>query len=103
MAEADAEVAYARVGTLCEAIKAELNNDLKIHDAAILPQFINLPQVTAGEYCRVRNLSLALGLSNIDLMVVGKILVRNWCQAELFLVQATTSSLSFAYTGTAEL
>ena len=51
--ESDAEVAYARVGTLCEAIKAELNNDLKIHDAGILPQFINLPQVTAGEYCRV--------------------------------------------------
>lgn len=52
--EADAEVAYARVGALCEAIKAELNNDLKIHDQGILPQFINLPQVTAGEYCRVR-------------------------------------------------
>lgn len=51
--EADAEVAYARVGALCEAIKAELNNDLKIHEQGILPQFINLPQVTAGEYCRV--------------------------------------------------
>lgn len=46
-------MAYARVGALCEAIKAELNNDLKIHDQGILPQFINLPQVTAGEYCRV--------------------------------------------------
>lgn len=52
-AEADAEVAYARVAALCEAIKAELNNDLKIHEQNILPQFINLPQVTAGEYCRV--------------------------------------------------
>ena len=53
-ADADAEVAYARVGALCQAIKAELNNDLKIHDQGILPPFINLPQVTGGEYSRVR-------------------------------------------------
>ena len=52
-AESDAEVAYARVGALCEAIKSELNNDLKIHNQGILPQWINLPQVAAGEYCRV--------------------------------------------------
>ena len=53
-AETDMEVAYVRIEALCQAIKAELNNDLKIHDSAILPSFINLPQVTAGEYCRVR-------------------------------------------------
>ena len=52
-ADADAEVAYLRVGALCDAIKAELDNDLKIHEHDILPHFINLPQVTAGEYCRV--------------------------------------------------
>lgn len=57
-AEADAEVAYARIGALCEAIKAELNNDLKIHDQGILPSFITLPRVTAGEYCRVSDLTL---------------------------------------------
>lgn len=51
-AEADAEVAYARVGALCEAIKAELEKDLRIHNCGILPQFIKLPQVTASEYCR---------------------------------------------------
>lgn len=51
--DGDAETAYLRVGALCDAIKAELNNDLKIHEANILPHFINLPQVTAGEYCRV--------------------------------------------------
>ena len=56
-ADADAEVAYARVGALCQAIKAELNNDLKIHDQGILPPFINLPQVTGGEYSRVRCLA----------------------------------------------
>ena len=50
----EAEVAYARLEALCQAIKAELGNDLKIHDAAVLPAFITLPQVTAAEYGRVR-------------------------------------------------
>jgi len=50
----DAEVAYARLEALCQAIKAELGGDLKIHDAAVLPAFITLPQVTAAEYGRVR-------------------------------------------------
>ena len=44
---------------LCQAIKHELNNDLKIHDSAILPSFINLPQVTGAEYCRVRSMLLS--------------------------------------------
>ncbi|KAK9805114.1 hypothetical protein WJX73_010312 [Symbiochloris irregularis] len=48
--ENDAEVAYARLGALSQAIKNELQNDLKIHDAAILPAFCNLPQITAAEY-----------------------------------------------------
>ena len=52
--ESDAEVAYARLGALSQAIKNELQNDLKIHDAAILPAYINLPQVTAAEYSSVR-------------------------------------------------
>ena len=47
-------MAYARLEVLCQAIKAELGNDLKIHDAAVLPAFITLPQVTAAEYGRVR-------------------------------------------------
>ncbi|KAK9839863.1 hypothetical protein WJX81_007158 [Elliptochloris bilobata] len=49
----EAEVAYARLEALCQAIKAELGNDLKIHDAAVLPAFIMLPQVTAAEYGRL--------------------------------------------------
>ena len=53
--ESDAEVAYARLGALCQAIKNELQNDLKIHDAAILPSYVNLPQVTAAEYSTVRS------------------------------------------------
>ena len=51
--ESDAEVAYARLGALSQAIKNELQNDLKIHDAAILPAFVNLPQITAAEYSSV--------------------------------------------------
>lgn len=47
-------MAYARLGALSQAIKHELQTDLKIHDAAILPTFINLPQVTAAEYSAVR-------------------------------------------------
>ena len=51
--ESDAEVAYARLGALCQAIKNELQNDLNIHDASILPAYVNLPQVTAAEYSQV--------------------------------------------------
>lgn len=56
----EAEVAYARLEALCQAIKAELGNDLKIHDAAVLPAFITLPQVTAAEYGRVRTSTAAI-------------------------------------------
>ena len=52
--DSDAEVAYARLGALSQAIKNELQNDLNIHDKAILPAFVNLPQVTAAEYSSVR-------------------------------------------------
>lgn len=51
---ADAELAYARLEALCQAVKGELQQDLHIHDAAVLPNFVNLPQVTAAEYGRVR-------------------------------------------------
>jgi hypothetical protein len=49
----EAEVAYARLEALCQAVKGELQQDLHIHDAAVLPNFVNLPQVTAAEYGRV--------------------------------------------------
>ena len=52
-AGSDAEVAYARLEALCAAIRAELEVDLRIHDAALLPKFVNLPAVTAAEYGRV--------------------------------------------------
>ena len=48
---ADAD-AYARLEALASAIQAELGSDLAIHDAAVLPSFINLPQVCAAEYGR---------------------------------------------------
>lgn len=48
-----AEAAYARLEALCAAIKTELQRDLHIHDQAILPSSVNLPQITAAEYCRV--------------------------------------------------
>ncbi len=50
---ADAELAYARLEALCQAVKGELQQDLHIHDAAVLPNFVNLPKVTAAEYGRV--------------------------------------------------
>lgn len=50
---ADADLAYARLEALCAAVKGELQQDLHIHDAAVLPNFVNLPQVTAAEYGRV--------------------------------------------------
>ena len=56
----DAEAAYARMEALSQAIKNELQNDLRIHDSAVLPHFVNLPQITAAEYCRVRQSTAAL-------------------------------------------
>ena len=35
-------------------MRGELEQDIHIHDAAVLPNFVNLPQVTAAEYGRVR-------------------------------------------------
>lgn len=49
----EAEAAYDSLERLCQAIKAEIMKDLGIHDSAILPSFINLPQITADEYSRV--------------------------------------------------
>ncbi|KAK9868912.1 hypothetical protein WJX84_002762 [Apatococcus fuscideae] len=48
-----AEAAYARLEALCAAIKTELMRDLHIHDQAILPSSVNLPQITAAEYCKL--------------------------------------------------
>ena len=50
---AEAELAYARLEALCQAMQAELQQDLRIHDAAVLPNFVNLPKVSAAEYGRV--------------------------------------------------
>ena len=50
---AEAELAYARLEALCAAVKTELQQDLHIHDAAVLPNFVNLPKVAAAEYGRV--------------------------------------------------
>ena len=53
-AGSSAEAAYARLEALCSAVRAELATDLRISDAAVLPSFVSLPQVTAAEYGRVR-------------------------------------------------
>ena len=47
-----AAAAYARLEALAAALRAELVNDLKIHDAAVLPAFVTLPQLAAAEYGR---------------------------------------------------
>ena len=56
---AEAELAYARLEALCAAVKTELQQDLHIHDAAVLPNFVNLPKVAAAEYGRVRTMGPA--------------------------------------------
>lgn len=47
-----AAAAYARLEALAASLRAELVNDLKIHDAAVLPSFVTLPQLAAAEYGR---------------------------------------------------
>ena len=47
-----AAAAYARLEALAAALRAELVNDLRIHDAAVLPSFVTLPQLAAAEYGR---------------------------------------------------
>ncbi len=63
---AEAELAYARLEALCQAVKVELQQDLHIHDAAVLPNFVNVPKIAAAEYGRVstQGYQLDLGLSN---------------------------------------
>lgn len=46
-------VAYQRLEFLTQAIKNELQRDLQINDAGVLPPDIVLPQITAAEYGRV--------------------------------------------------
>ena len=57
---AEAELAYARLEALCQAVKSELQQDLHIHDAAVLPNFVNLPKVAAAEYGRVSTRAAAI-------------------------------------------
>ena len=45
--EQDAEAAYHRMELLSQSIRNELQRDLHIHDSAVLPNFVNLPQVCA--------------------------------------------------------
>ena len=49
--EQDAEAAYHRLELLSQSIRNELQRDLHIHDSAVLPNFINLPQVCAITSC----------------------------------------------------
>ncbi|DBB16594.1 TPA: hypothetical protein ACH3X3_014851 [Trebouxia sp. C0006] len=51
--EQDAEAAYYHMELLSQSIRNELQRDLHIHDSAVLPNFVNLPQVTAAEYTRL--------------------------------------------------
>ena len=44
--EQDAEAAYHRMELLSQSISIELQRDLHIHDSAVLPNFVNLPQVS---------------------------------------------------------
>lgn len=46
-------LAYQRLEFLTQAIKNELQRDLQINDAGVLPPDVVLPQITAAEYGRV--------------------------------------------------
>lgn len=45
---------------LCESIRAELENDRLIAETGVFPSAIDLPAVTAPEYCHVSATELAL-------------------------------------------
>ena len=49
--EQDAEAAYHRLELLSQSIRNELQRDLHIHDSAVLPNFVNLPQVCLASSC----------------------------------------------------
>ena len=42
--------AYHRMELLSQSIRNELQRDLHIHDSAVLPNFVNLPQVCTGHH-----------------------------------------------------
>ncbi len=49
--EQDAEAAYYHMELLSQSIRNELQRDLHIHDSAVLPNFVNLPQVCTPSFC----------------------------------------------------
>jgi hypothetical protein len=51
-------LAYQRLEFLTQSIKNELQRDLQINDAGVLPPDVVLPQITAAEYGRVLTLTL---------------------------------------------
>lgn len=52
-AASTAAVAYRRLEALCSGIRGELEADMRIHQAAVLPSFLQLPALTSAEYCKV--------------------------------------------------
>ncbi len=52
--EQDAEAAYYHMELLSQSIRNELQRDLHIHDSAVLPNFVNLPQVCTHKACASR-------------------------------------------------
>lgn len=49
----DFQIAYHQLESLCQAIRSELHSDLQLWNTNVLPQAVNLPQITAAEYCKV--------------------------------------------------
>lgn len=67
-----AEAAYHRMELLSHAIKNELQRDLHIHDSAILPNFVSLPQVCAAcptppNYCAMSATHVVAGHNLVQL------------------------------------
>ena len=44
---------YRIVDVLCDKVQAELTNDCHLAARGLLPAFVNLPLITASEYCKV--------------------------------------------------
>lgn len=52
-AAAGAVQSYRIVDVLCDKVQAELTNDCHLAARGLLPAFVNLPLITANEYCKV--------------------------------------------------
>ena len=56
----DSQIVYPQLESVCQSIMSELQSDLKLHDEGVFPTPIQLPQITAAEYCKVPHVVTAV-------------------------------------------